>query len=139
LASFRLCNISWNTARRPIKNATADGQSLWDVLSWPSVIYDPDEESVVEMTALLRVMVLRGAPPIEVVAIIMLPEHAMVEDEGARLRARLPAYLERRRAILGPILDENCPLIAPLQDLVHGYDEPTTADELWATGLGAAP
>jgi hypothetical protein len=55
-------------------------------------------------------------------------------EEGARLRARLPAYLARRRAIL----DAHCLRIAPLQDLVHGYEEPNTMNELWATGLGAA-
>jgi hypothetical protein len=32
-------------------------------------------------------------------------------------------------------LDAHCPLLAPLRDLVHGYEEPTTTDELWATGL----
>jgi hypothetical protein len=34
-------------------------------------------------------------------------------------------------------LDAHCPLIPPLRALVHGYEEPTTTDELWATGLGA--
>jgi hypothetical protein len=56
-------------------------------------------------------------------------------QEGGRLRARLPAYLVQRRALL----DEHCPLIAPLRALVHGYEEPTTTEELWATGLGADP
>jgi hypothetical protein len=85
------------------------------------------------VTALLRVMVLRGAPPAELTARLS-PEHARVVQEGARLRAQLPAYLAQRRALL----DAHCPLIAPLQDLVHGYKEPTTTDELWATRLGAA-
>jgi hypothetical protein len=58
-----------------------------------------------------------------------------VLEEGARLRARLPVYLAQRRALL----DEHCPLILPLLDLVHGYDKPTTTEEIWATGLGAAP
>jgi hypothetical protein len=56
-----------------------------------------------------------------------------VVQEGARVRARLPAYLAQRRALL----DAHCPLIAPLQDLVHGYEMPPTTDELWPTGLGA--
>jgi hypothetical protein len=56
--------------------------------------------------------------------------------EGARLKAALPAYLAQRRALLDP----HCPLIAPLRDLVRGYDpERTTTEVLWATGLGAAP
>jgi hypothetical protein len=54
------------------------------------------------------------------------------EKDGVRLRARLPAYLAQRRALL----DAHCPLLPPLQDLVHGYEEPTTTDEIWATGLG---
>jgi hypothetical protein len=36
-------------------------------------------------------------------------------------------------------LDAHCPLITPLLALVSGYEMPTTTDELWATGLGAAP
>jgi hypothetical protein len=94
---------------------------------------DPMDVHPTEMTALLRVMVLRGAPPAELTA-KLAPEHVRVVQEGARLRARLPAYLTQRRVLL----DAHCPLIAPLQDLVHGYEVPTTTDELWATGLGAA-
>jgi hypothetical protein len=59
-------------------------------------------------------------------------EHVPVMQEGARLRARLPAYLVRRRALLA----ENSPLIAPLRDLVHAYEDLTTTEALWATGLG---
>jgi hypothetical protein len=117
-----------------IENATADGQSLWDVLSPRFASATWTRKTVVEMTALLRVMVLRGAPPVEVVA-HMSREHALVVEEGARLRARVPAYLARRRAML----NEHRPLIAPLHDLVHSYEELTTTEELWATGLGVAP
>jgi hypothetical protein len=61
------------------------------------------------------------------------PPLQQIVQDGARLRARLPAYLAQRRALL----DAHCPLLRPLRDVVHGYEEPTTADELWATGLGA--
>jgi hypothetical protein len=54
-------------------------------------------------------------------------------EEGARLRARLPAYLLRRQALL----NAHCPLIAPLRTIINGYETPTTNDELWDTGLGA--
>jgi hypothetical protein len=91
-------------------------------------------DAVTAVTALLQVMVLHGAPPPDIAA-RMLPVHALVVEEGARLRARLPAYLARQRALL----DEHYPLIPPLRDLVHGYEEPTTTEELWATGIGAAP
>jgi hypothetical protein len=55
------------------------------------------------------------------------------EGVHMRLRVRLPAYLTQRRARL----DEHCPLLPPLVALVSSYKEPTTTEELWATGLGA--
>jgi hypothetical protein len=94
--------------------------------------YVPADEGTVELPAMLRAMVLHGGPPELLTADLAPPLQQIVQD-GARLRARLPAYLMQRRALL----DANCPLLPPLRDLVHGYEEPTTADELWATGLGA--
>jgi hypothetical protein len=85
------------------------------------------------VTALLRVMVLKGDPPAGLTA-RLLPEHARVVHGGGRLRARLPAYLARRQALLY----EHYVLIARLLALVHGYGMLTTTDELWATGVGAA-
>jgi ankyrin repeat protein len=76
-----------------------------------------DPEALSYYTALLRVMVLRGAPPPELVA-LLLPADRLVVQKGARLRAQLSAYLARRRVIL----DANCLLILPLQKLVHGYE-----------------
>jgi hypothetical protein len=96
---------------------------------------DDPEENLAELTAFLRALVLRGAPPPAVVASLS-SEQVRVVQEGARLRARLPAYLVQRWALL----DENCSmLLPPLRALVHGYMELTTTEELWATGLGAAP
>jgi hypothetical protein len=87
-----------------------------------------------EVTALLRVTVLKGDPPGKFVARLK-PEHKRVVEEGARLKAALPAYVAQRQGLL----DAHCPLIAPLLALVSGYDpEPTTTEELWATGLGGA-
>jgi hypothetical protein len=61
------------------------------------------------------------------------PEHARLAQEGAWLRARLPAYRVRRWALL----DAHCPvLLPPLRALVHGYMELTTTEEILATGLG---
>jgi hypothetical protein len=124
-----------------IADVDIEGRTVWNILEEHLVedeegSGDDDEDPVYDatmVTALLRVMVLRGAPPAELTA-CLAPEHAQGVHEGARLRARLPAYLAKRRALL----DTHCPLIAPLQDLVHGYEIPTTTDELWATGLGAA-
>jgi hypothetical protein len=90
------------------------------------------KRDIVALTSMLRVIMLHGEPPASLVADLAPPLQQIVQD-GARLRARLPAYLARRRAFL----DAKCPLLPPLRDLVHGYEEPTTTDELWATGLGA--
>jgi hypothetical protein len=113
-----------------------NGATVWTILMNKLVADDMtssfDSMTLATITALLRVMVLRGAPPAELTARLSL-EHEEVE-EGARLRAQLPAYLAQQRALL----DAHCPLITPLQDLVHGYEMPTATDELWATGLGAA-
>jgi hypothetical protein len=80
-------------------------------------------------------MVLHDDPPTSLVA-TLLPDLRQVVQEGTRLRARLPAYLARRRALL----DAHCPLLPPLWALVCDYDpEPTTTEEFWATGLGADP
>jgi hypothetical protein len=117
-----------------------DGVNVWDMLvqNLEDAANDDGEEGVEDdlqpLTGLLRVMVLRGAPPPALVALLS-PEPARVVQEGARLRARLPVYLVRRRALL----DAHCPvLLPPLRALVHGYMELTTIEELWATGLGTA-
>jgi hypothetical protein len=80
------------------------------------------------LTSMLRVMVLHGGPP-ELLAHDLAPPFQRIMEYGARLRARLPAYLAQRRALL----DGHCLLLPPLHDLVHGYERPTT-DELWAWG-----
>jgi hypothetical protein len=89
-------------------------------------------ENVVELTTMLRVMLLHGRPPECLEIDVAPPFHRIIQD-GARLRARLPAYFVWRQALL----DAYCQLLPPLLDLVHGYEKHTTTDELWATGLGA--
>jgi hypothetical protein len=88
-------------------------------------------EAAVETTDLLRAMVLHGGPP-ESLTADLAPLLQRIVQDGARLRTRLPAYMAQRRALLVA----HSPLLPPFQDLVHGYEEPTTTDELWATGLG---
>jgi hypothetical protein len=124
-----------------MEDVNNDGVNVWDMLvqNLEDAANDDDEEGVEDdlqaLTSLLRVMVLRGASPPSLVAQLS-PEHARVVLEGSRLRARLPAYLVRRRALL----DAHCPvLLPPLRALVHGYIELITTEELWATGLGTAP
>jgi hypothetical protein len=94
-------------------------------------LYVPDGDTVA-LVPMLRVIVLSGAPP-ELLAKGLAPPLQQIVQGGARLRAQLPAFLTQRRALL----DAHCPLLPTLQELMHGYDEPTTSDEFWATGLGA--
>jgi ankyrin repeat protein len=142
-----------------IKSVDYTGQTAWELLNYHLLraeedlrIFLEDGEEIDQNrddpaapTALLRVMVLRGAPPFDdpqrpfchsISAALLSPENARVVQEGARLRVRLPAYLSRRRALL----DAHCPvLLPPLRDLVYEYMELTTTQEFWSTGLGEAP
>jgi hypothetical protein len=117
-----------------ITDTTNTGADVWDFLQLGHDTTDDAEE----VTALLHVMVLKGDPPDTAVARLR-PEHVQVVEEGARLRAALPAYLTQRWALL----DAHCPLIAPLpeelQTLILSFEGPMTTEELSATGLGAAP
>ena len=116
-----------------IEQVNHAGTTIWDLLSKYLVDSANDLEDAdvrvnpATVTALLRVMLLRGAPPDSLTA-QMAPEHVRVVEDGACLRA----YLARRQAIM----DAHCPLLAPLQALVHGY-EALTVDELWAMDFGA--
>jgi hypothetical protein len=111
-----------------VTEAIRDGKTLWALLE--EHLMDEDEDAAT-VTALLRVMVLQEAPPAELIARLS-PIYARTVEEGARIKARLPAYLAKQQ----PLLDAYCPLPAPLRILVHGYMELTTTEELWATGIG---
>jgi hypothetical protein len=128
-----------------------EGESVWTQRSYDGLphrlesAYTKDEDrkyvsfdgefvpnrDIVALTAMLRVMLLHGGPP-ESLTAELAPPLQQIMDYGTRLRARLPAYLMQRRALF----DAHCPLLLPLRDLVHGYEEPTTTDELawpWRT------
>jgi hypothetical protein len=64
-------------------------------------------------------MLLKAGPPSFVTEFD--PWKRRLIGEGAWLRARLPAYLAQRRALL----DAHCPLLATLRAIVAGYQEPT--------------
>ena len=128
---------------------TNTGESVWDHLGifWRRKSQETQARIAPALSALLRAMLVRGDPPpgyenqlsqsaesIELTQTVHEGVRQTVH-EGVRLRARLPAYLAQRRALL----DAHCPLLPPLRALVHGYEEPTTIEELWATGLGADP
>jgi hypothetical protein len=135
---FRITQFLLEEAGANMADVNNDGETMWDLLivHLEKVARDDDvEHDFTPLTALLRVLVLRDAPLPALVALLP-PEHARVVQEGARLRERLPAYLVRRRALL----DAHCPmLLPPLRDLVHGYTQLITTEDLWATGLGADP
>jgi hypothetical protein len=100
--------------------------------------YVPNENMVprggiMALVSMLRVMVLHGGPPESLARDLLAPPFQQIVQDGSRLRTRLPVYLAQRRALI----DVHCPLLPLLQDLVRGYEELTTTDELWATGLGA--
>jgi hypothetical protein len=113
------------------------GDTVWDeLINWVlnRESFDDEVNDPVEVTALLRVTVLCGTPPPPreeqpTPVIFLSHENERVLQEGARLRARLPAYFVWRRALL----DAHCPaLLTPLRALGHGYMELTTTEELWA-------
>jgi hypothetical protein len=114
-----------------IADVNNTNETIWDLLEETLLNSGPEHE--VAVTDLLKVMVLRGAPSAEL-ATRLLPEFVSVIQKGARLRTALPDYLARRQALL----DTHCPLLPPLRAIVNSYEEPTTTEELWATGLGSA-
>jgi hypothetical protein len=119
-----------------IADADDQGQTVWDDLGY-YVLHLPRDHhqapDMAEVTALLRVMVLREAPPVKFSAHLR-PELVLVVQEGALLRAGLPTYIVRRRALL----DRYCPILAPLLAIVQSYEESPTTEELWATGSESA-
>jgi hypothetical protein len=107
------------------------GDTIWNLQAHHFDVRD-ELFNPAALVAFLRVVVVRAALPLALVA-IMSPNPARMVQEGARLRAWLPAYLEQRWALL----DAHCAvLLPPLRALVHGCMELTTSEELWATGLG---
>jgi hypothetical protein len=99
---------------------------IWQLLD--HCLYDArtctDDATV---TAVLRVLVMRDIPCPVFARKSLQRVHADVGQEWVRLQVGLA----QRRALL----DEHCPLIAPLRALIHGYNVPTTTEEFWATGL----
>jgi hypothetical protein len=111
-----------------ISSGRTSGTTVWDLMH--DIKYRRSDQFD-KLTNLLRVIVLRYDPPTSLVAILR-PEQLQIVHDRARLRARLPAYLARRRSLL----NEHCPLLPPLLALVVDYEEPTTTKEIWATQLG---
>jgi hypothetical protein len=126
-----------------LEEAGADVNEFFDIVGtvWDFLTADIEQDAIENaeeanpraLTSLLRAMVLREDPPPALIALLS-PENTRVVQEGARLRARLPAYLGYRRVLL----DAHCPLLPPLCDIVYVCMELST-EEAWATGLGVGP
>jgi hypothetical protein len=95
-----------------MEHVNNNGKTAWDLLV--GHLEEPTNDDLAALTALLKVVVLRDAPPTALVALLS-PELARVVQEGARLRARLPAYLAHRRAYL----DLRCPRISLLPGVLR--------------------
>jgi hypothetical protein len=117
-----------------IDDVNNDGETVWSLLS--KYIEDDDEKKydLAALTALLRVLVLHGDPPLALVALLS-PEDTDMVQKGARL----PVYLAHRRAYL----DLRCPRISLLLDVLRAlictFEGHATTEALWSTGLGIAP
>jgi hypothetical protein len=143
---FRMMQYLLEEAGANMDDVNNEGQTVWNLLTnrLERLAWDKKGRVKIDLptvTSLLRVLVLRGAPPPALVALLS-PEPARVVQEGARLRARLPAYLAHRRAYLDSHLDSRCPRISllpgVLRALIYSFEGPATTEELWATGLGTA-
>jgi hypothetical protein len=111
-------------ARNPV--SAVDDRNAWSALR-DSILDGTDSA---DLAALSKVMVLLDDAPADVIDELS-PAHAKIATRGRQLRARLPSYLERQRALVVA----HCPLPAALQPqpLVAGYAAPTP-EEMWAEG-----
>ena len=82
------------------------------------------------LSSCLRVALLLDGPPAAFIARLG-PEHRLLVTEGNRIRAALPGFQDRRRALV----HQHSPLLPPLVALVLRLSEPASA-EIWAAGLG---
>jgi hypothetical protein len=88
-----------------------------------------DQAKVAELTSLFKVLTLLDDVPAEYSS-NFIPQHKALVEEGRRLRARLPAYIDQ----LNASLLTHCPLPSVLQCLVAAYAEPTRED-IWSSLL----
>jgi hypothetical protein len=103
-----------------IGDRTRSGDTVWNLLSFKLV-----GASAVDLSSLLKVMtLLSDAPPLIKTRISF--SHGLLVEEGRKLRAQLPVYLEQLRAELIAY----CQLIPALLPLIAAYAEPTRKD-IW--------
>jgi hypothetical protein len=127
-----------------IQGGVNNGKAAWELLIDRLVCFEAatfvegmyEDEDAEALTALLSVMVLRGAPPPiqrqSFSPALLSPEDVRVVQEGARLRT----YTLQQRVLL----DAHCPLLLPpLRAIVHSCIELTATEDTRAACLGAAP
>ena len=113
-----------------IADVNDDGDPTWSLLALRIRCGDT-RDSDPEIAPLLRVMFARGAPPPGFADVLHTPDTLAVVRQGELLRARLPAYLARRLALLRA----HAALPPPgLVEIVAGYAEPSP-EELWDSEL----
>ena len=123
----RLTTVQWLLAEggANLNETNNDNENTWDALNMYAV---SEEEEVREF---LHFILLLEAPPARFLE--RLPqEHRPLVAQAARIRARLPQYLEEQRSLVLA----NCPLYPPpLLELVLTLATPSNED-IWASGLG---
>jgi hypothetical protein len=93
-----------------------------------NLLYEESTDTT-ELSSLLKVMVMLDDAPADFIC-DLTPQYAEICTRGRKLRAQLPAYLERQRATIVT----NCPLPGVLQTLLIAYAA-TTPEDMWADGL----
>jgi hypothetical protein len=138
---YLIMQNSLEEACADIEDVKNNGESVWDLLiehlSDARRREDELARASAALTSLLRVMVVRGASPPALLTLLS-SANRLIGQEREQLRARLPAYLARRRAYL----DSRCPRISVLpgvlRALICTFEGAATTEEKWATGLGQA-
>jgi hypothetical protein len=106
-----------------ITEADNEGNTVWSHREWRIQGFDD------ALSSLLKVMVMLDSAPHDFQRRLS-PHHGLIVSRGQQLRARLPEYLEKQRALLV----SHCPLPTVLKILVAAYAVPTTED-VWTDGL----
>ena len=126
----RLRVMQWLLAEggADIDEQTNDGATVWSLLSHRIDRGDIHESSP-DLIPLLRVMLVKGAPPPDFVAVLRVPATLEVVRQGELLRARLPGYLAQRQTLIRTHVALP-PMV--LVEMVAAYAEPSL-DDLWGS------
>jgi hypothetical protein len=101
-----------------------NGKKIWHIIDFNIKSHE------LELSTLLKVMVLLGDAPPKFRRELLSTSHYQIVTDGYNLRHRLPLYLKQQQALLVA----HCPLTTVLQSIVAGYFE-LTHDDIWDTQL----